>query len=65
MEQWSILSNITNYVHYNKNPKNFHSMTVRPAKCNKAVKDTKGRSVDNILLDVNLVDNWIGQKKNI
>ena len=24
MEQWSILSNIINYVQYSKNPKNFH-----------------------------------------
>ena len=57
MEQWSILSNVINYVHYNKNPKNFHSMTIRPAECNKAVKDTKGKNVDESLLEVNLVDN--------
>ena len=30
MEQWSILSNIINYVQYNKHPKNFHSMSFRP-----------------------------------
>ena len=24
MEQWSILSNVINYVQYSKNPKNFH-----------------------------------------
>ena len=57
MEQWSILSNVINYVHYNKNPKHFHLMTIRPAKCNKAVKDAKGRNVDESLLEVNLVDN--------
>ena len=50
MEQWSILSNVINYVHYNKNLKKFHSMTIRPSKCNKAVKDAKGRSVDESLL---------------
>ena len=32
-------------------------MTIRPAKCNKAVKDTKGRSVDKSLLVVNIVGN--------
>ena len=30
MEQWSILSNVINYVQYDKHPKNFHSMSVRP-----------------------------------
>ena len=38
MEQWSILSNVINYVQYKKNPKNVHSITV---KCNKVVKDAK------------------------
>ena len=56
VEQWSILSNIINNMHYNKNPKNFHSMMIRPVKCNKAVTDAKGRSVDESLLEVNLVD---------
>ena len=26
MEQWSILSNVTTYVQYSKNPKNFHTI---------------------------------------
>ena len=56
MEQWSILSNIINYVQYSKNPKNVHSMTIRPAKFNKVVKDTKGRNINESLLEVNLVD---------
>ena len=30
MEQWSILSNVINYVQYGKNPKDFHTVTVRP-----------------------------------
>ena len=37
IEQWSILSNIINYVQYSKNPKNFHSMIIKPAKLNKTV----------------------------
>ena len=28
MEQWSILSNVINYVQYSKNPKNFHVMII-------------------------------------
>ena len=34
MEQWSILSNVINYIQYSKNPKNFHSMTIRLVKSN-------------------------------
>ena len=30
MEQWSILSNVINYVQYSKNPKNFHAMSIKP-----------------------------------
>ena len=28
MEQWSILSNVVNYVQYDKHPKNFHNLNV-------------------------------------
>ena len=30
MEQWSILSNVITYVKYDKNPKSFHIMSVKP-----------------------------------
>ena len=30
MEQWSILSSVINYMQYNKNPKNFHSVIIKP-----------------------------------
>ena len=30
MEQWSLLSNVKNYGQYDKHPKNFHGMSVRP-----------------------------------
>ena len=56
IEQWSIFTNIINYVQYSKNPKNFHSMTIKPAKCNKVVKNTKSRNTNESLLEVNLVD---------
>ena len=39
MEQWSILSNVINYVQHSKNPRNFHFMTIKPAKFNRIVKD--------------------------
>ena len=56
MEQWSILSNIINYVQYSKNPKNFHSMTIMSAKFSKVVKNTKSMNTNESLLEVNLVD---------
>ena len=43
MEQWLILSNVINYVQYNKHPKNFHIMSVRPA--NKMRNKIKSRKV--------------------
>ena len=29
IEQWSILSNIVNYIQYDKHPKNFHNLDIR------------------------------------
>ena len=57
MEQWSILSNVINYVQYNKNPPKIYFITIRPVKCNKVVKDAISRNVDESLLEANLVDN--------
>ena len=34
MEQWSILSNVINYVQYSKNPKDFHAMSIKPTNKN-------------------------------
>ena len=30
MEQWSILSNVINYMQYSKSPKNFHAISIKP-----------------------------------
>ena len=35
MEQWSILSNVINYMQYSKNPKHFHTMLIKPINKNK------------------------------
>ena len=53
MEQWSILSNVINYVQHSRNPLNFHFVTVKPAKLNKTVK-IKDNS--NTLPKVNLIE---------
>ena len=36
MEQWSILSNVLNYIQYDKHPKNYHNLCVSAVnKCRK------------------------------
>ena len=29
MEQWPILSNVGNYIQYDRHPKNFHNLNIR------------------------------------
>ena len=52
MEQWSIHSNIINYVQYDKHHKNIHNMPVRPINKvknkTKSRKDEKGRPISEI-----------------
>ena len=50
MEQSSILSNVINYVQYTRNPKIVHSMTIRPVKFKRVVKDTKCRNINDSFL---------------
>ena len=38
MEQWSVLSNVINYVQYSKNPKNFNVMLIKLINKNKINK---------------------------
>ena len=53
VEQWSILSNVLNYVQHSRNPLNFHFATIKPAKPNNSVKSkNKGET----LLMVNLTE---------
>ena len=56
MEQWSILSNVINYVQYSKNPKDFHAMTIRPVNNKKLNLVSKDKDKDDISLRVNLID---------
>ena len=56
MEQWSILSNIINYVQYSKNPKNFHAMSIKPINKNKVSVGRKEKDIDTFSLQVDLAD---------
>ena len=53
IEQWSILSNVINYVQHSRNPLNFHFMTVKPVKFSKIVKIM---DKSEILPKVNLIE---------
>ena len=37
MEQWSVLSNVINYVQHSKVPKNFHDVTIRSVNINNRI----------------------------
>ena len=37
MEQWSILSNVTNCVWYSNTPKNFHNVIIKPISANNKI----------------------------
>ena len=56
MEQWSILSNVINYVQYSKNPKDFYAMTVRPVNNKFLNTIPKNKDKDDISLRIDLTD---------
>ena len=43
MEQWSVFSNVINYMQYSKNPKNFQAMSIKPINENKVNMKEKKR----------------------
>ena len=56
MEQWSILTNVINYVLSNKNPENSHSMIIKPVNTNKIHKEIRKKNKNESSLRVNLTD---------
>ena len=56
MEQWSILSNLINYMQYSKNPKNFHAKSIKPTNKNKINVGRKEGEQDKFTSQVSLVD---------
>ena len=46
VEQWSILSNVLNYIHYDKHPKNYHNLSVNTVnKCKNSFDTGKKRDI--------------------
>ena len=54
MEQWSILSNVINYVQYSKAPQNFHDVIIKPDNDSRINKKTKNENMDESSLRVDL-----------
>ena len=63
MKQWSILSNVINYVQYSKNPKGFYTVTVRPINNKKLNLVSKDKDKDDISLRIDLADVPTGSKE--
>ena len=55
VEQWSILSNVINYLQFSKNPKNFHAVFIKPINKNKVNIGRKERDKSEFSLWVDLV----------
>ena len=56
MEQWSILSNVINYVQYSRNPKDLHAMIIKPVNNKRLNLVTKDKNEEGISLRVDLTD---------
>ena len=56
MEQWSILSNIINHIQYRKNPRNFHTMPIKPVNKSKINEGRKEGEKDRFTPQVSLMD---------
>ena len=61
MEQWLILSNMINYGHFSKNPKDFYTMTVKAVNNGKCSLAPKGKDNEDRSLIIDLIDTAKGQ----
>ena len=55
MDQWSILSNIVNYVKYDKHPKNFHRLNVSTVNKEKYKRNIKSEEEQSQKLDFKIL----------
>ena len=56
MEQWSILSNIVNYIQYNKHPKNFYNLNIRAVNKEKYKKIKYRKKKERQMLELDIRD---------
>ena len=56
MEQWSILSNIVNYIQYDKHSKNFHNLNIRAVNREKYKRKSNVESEERQMLELEFGD---------
>ena len=56
MEQWSILSNIVNYIQYNKHPKSFHNLNIRAVNKQKYERKSNTENEERQMLELDFGD---------
>ena len=64
MEQWSILSNVVNYIQYNRYPKNFHNLDIKTVD-QKMHKRRHSKEEKRQMLELDLEKCQRNQKENI
>ena len=56
MEEWSILSNVVNYVQYDKHPKNFHNLNISDVNTKKYKRNASKEEEERYVLDLDFGD---------
>ena len=56
MEQWSTLSNVTNYIQYDRHPKDFHNLDIKAVGKEKYKGKSKTESEERQMLDLDFRD---------
>ena len=56
MEQWSILSNVVNYVQYDQHPRNFHGLNVSTMNKENYKRNLKSEEEKSQILDLDFGD---------
>ena len=56
MEQWSILSNVVNYIQYDRHPKNVHNLNISAVNREKYKRNSNIEEEERHLLELDLGD---------
>ena len=56
MEQWSILSNVVNYIQYDRHPKNFHNLNINTVNKEKYKRNSNIEEEERHVLELDFGD---------
>ena len=56
MEQWSILSNVVNYIQFDKHPRNFHSLSISAVNKEKHKRNLSNEEEERYVLELDFWD---------